>query len=166
MYEPTPTLKSLVHGIEVAMLTTVDSDGTLQSRPMYTQEVDANGTLWFFASRSSQQVSAGETWPLVNVTYAHPAKQRYVSICGHVSAVDDPERRRELWSDFARTCFKDGPDDPDLVLLRVDVEHLDFWEGPSNVLTRLIGFTTVMMASEEAPLGQHACMDDPFAPEL
>ena len=165
MFEATPTRKSLLHGLEVGMLCTVDVDGMLQSRPIYTREVDPNGTLWFYASRSSQQVTDGETGPLVNVVYGHPSLQRYVSVCGRVSIVDDEALRRVLWSDGARSTFKDGPDDQDLVLLRVDVTHVDYWEGPSNVLTRLIGFNAAPLPGE---LGfrRASGAEDPFAPEL
>jgi general stress protein 26 len=165
MYEPTPGLRALLQGIEIGMLATVDVDGTLRSRPVYTQAVDANGALWFYASRSSQPISH-ETWPLVNVVYAHPGRQRYVCVCGRISEVDDAERRREVWSDGVRAYFKDGPDDADLVLLRVDVEHVDYWDGPSNVLTRLIGFTGVMFAGDDPRLARRPPLEDPFAPEL
>jgi general stress protein 26 len=144
MYEVLPTLKTLLHGIAIGMLTTVEIDGSLQSRPMRTQAVDANGVLWFFASRSLHQASIEKSSPLVNVVYSHPGLARYVSVCGRVAAVDDAVRRRQLWSDCARSWFKDGPDDADLVLLRVDVEHVDYWEGQANVLTRLIGFSAAL----------------------
>ena len=41
-------LCGLIQQIPVAMLTIVDADGNLVSRPMSPMEVDRNGALWFF----------------------------------------------------------------------------------------------------------------------
>ncbi len=42
------TLRDMIKDIRIAMLTTVDEDGTLRSRPMGTQDVESDGDLWFF----------------------------------------------------------------------------------------------------------------------
>ncbi|RYD35018.1 MAG: general stress protein, partial [Myxococcaceae bacterium] len=39
-------LGKLIHGIKVAMMTTVDTDGSLRSRPMWTYDKDFDGELW------------------------------------------------------------------------------------------------------------------------
>jgi general stress protein 26 len=149
-----PTLKTLLDDIDVGMLTTVEPDGTLQSRPMQKQEVDEKGTLWFFASRSSHQVATEMQAPLVNVVFVNSGKQRYVSVSGRVSVVDDRAKRHALWSPPAKIWFKQGPDDPDLVLLRVDVDHADYWEAPSNIVTRMIGFAAAMVTGNEKLVGK------------
>jgi general stress protein 26 len=41
-------LGELIKGIRVAQLTTVEDDGSLRSRPMGTQDIEFDGTLWFF----------------------------------------------------------------------------------------------------------------------
>src|SRR5690606_30642051 len=43
-------LRELIKDIDIAMLTTVDEDGSLRSRPMGTQEAEFDGDLWFFTS--------------------------------------------------------------------------------------------------------------------
>jgi hypothetical protein len=50
-------LKELIENIEIAMLTTTDTDGTLRSRPLQTVGVEDDGTLWFFTSQSSPKVA-------------------------------------------------------------------------------------------------------------
>ena len=41
-------LAKMIEDIDFAMLTTVQPDGTLRSRPMSTQRAEFDGTLWFF----------------------------------------------------------------------------------------------------------------------
>ena len=46
-----------IKDIRIAMMTTVESDGTLHSRPMFTHEPQADGTLWFFTEQDSQKIN-------------------------------------------------------------------------------------------------------------
>ena len=55
--ERTRTVTELIKDQRLAMLTTTDPSGTLISRPMALQEVEFDGDLWFFASRSSRKVA-------------------------------------------------------------------------------------------------------------
>ena len=43
-------LRELISDIKVTMMTTIDQDGTLRSRPMNTEETD-DDVLWFFAGQ-------------------------------------------------------------------------------------------------------------------
>lgn len=49
-------LGELTKDIKFAMLTTVEPDGSLRSRPMATQQVEFDGDLWFFTGASSHKV--------------------------------------------------------------------------------------------------------------
>ena len=49
----------------IGMFTTTSPDGTLTSRPMALQQVEFDGDLWFFASRSSRKVAHLTTDPQV-----------------------------------------------------------------------------------------------------
>ena len=118
----------LIRGIKVAMLTTVAPDGGLHSRPMATQEVDFDGSLWFFTKASSPKVDEIRDDADVNLAYASPEDHRYVSLSGRATIVRDPDKARDLWHPSHRMWFPRGLDDPDLVLLRVDVRVAQYWD--------------------------------------
>jgi len=63
-------LAELIKDIDIAMLTTVDEDGTLRSRPMSTQEVEFDGDLWFLTSDDTAKVGEISRENRVNVSYA------------------------------------------------------------------------------------------------
>ena len=121
-------LDLMIRGIKVAMLTTCGPDGALHSRPMATLEADFDGVVWFFSHASSGKVDEIRTDAEVNLAYASPEDHRYVSLSGRASIVRDPEKMRELWSPAGRMWFAQGLDDPDLVLLRVDVRTAQYWD--------------------------------------
>jgi len=82
----------LASDIKFAMLTTVDADGELVSRPMAHQEVEADGDVWFFSSRDSRKVEHVQANPHVAVTLASTSS--WVSINGSAAVVEDVQRPR------------------------------------------------------------------------
>lgn len=162
-------LGKMIQGIRVAMLTTLDPDGVLRSRPMATQEVEFDGRLWFFTGKQSGKVTAIQNEQHVNVAYASPDDNRYVSIAGRASVLRDEKKIRELWTPAMRAWFPKGVDDPDISLIAVDVESAEYWESPSSTIVHLVGFTKAMLtgrrydASENhGRLDMHA--DKPSSP--
>lgn len=157
--DPVATLAELIHGIRFAMLTTTARDGSLHSRPMATQESRFDGDLWFFTGLASHKVEDILERPQVNVAFADPSRQRYVSVVGQAELVDDPARKRELWSPAMKAWFPGGIDDPDLGLLRVRPSQADFWTSPSSAVVRIVGFMQAVATGERTDLGRHEHLD-------
>ena len=133
-------LARVIRGIKVAMLTTVCADGTLHSRPMATQEAHFDGALWFFTSIDSPKVGEVQQESQVNVSYADPNDQRYVSVSGRARLVLDREKIEELWSPLYNVWFPKGLDDPQLALLRVDADKAEYWDSRSSSMMQIAGF--------------------------
>ena len=88
--EPHPSadldkLGELIDGIEIAMLTTHATDGSLVSRPLQTLKFDASGDLVFFTAADSRKLQDLQANPDVNLAYANPEEQVYVSVRGTAS---------------------------------------------------------------------------------
>ncbi len=131
-------LAKMIRGIKVAMLTTTAPDGTLRSRPMASQEADFDGTLWFFSQDSSEKTSEILQNPQVNASYVSTEEHHYVSFTGHASVVQAREKMQELWCPVYRAWFPRGLDDPELALLRVDVERAEYWDMLSSSMVNLL----------------------------
>ena len=79
-------IRELIKDIDFCMLTTVDESGDLHSRPMSSNgDVDRDGDIWFFTSASSHKVTEIGKLPKVNVSFADPDNQNYISISGTAS---------------------------------------------------------------------------------
>jgi general stress protein 26 len=131
------TLWSLIKGIHFAMFTTRQPDGQLHSRPMTTQNsrLDEDANLWFFMSRRGDPVADILADPAVNVAYADPGEDRYVSVSGNAAVIEDIAKKRQLWSRVAETWFPGGADDPDLALVRVRIAQANYWDvGESRLV--------------------------------
>jgi general stress protein 26 len=91
-------LADIVEDVRIGMLTTLEPDGRLRSRPLATLQLDAAGALWFFTSVSSPKVEEIEQHRQVNVSYANPESHDYVSISGTAILTRDRAKMRELWT--------------------------------------------------------------------
>lgn len=129
-------LWSLIRQIRVAMLTTETDDGSLRSRPMMTLQADG-ASLWFYTSRSAPKGEEIEDHHAVNLSFADPQSQLYVSVSGRARLVDDRTKIRALWNDYAKLFFPQGADDPDLTLLEVMVEGAEYWDSSQAAMRKL-----------------------------
>lgn len=131
-------LWALIKDIRFGMMTLRHGDGTLRARPMTTQngKDEQGGVLWFFASRRGEPAIDITGESDVNVCYADPGKDAYVSVAGTARIVEDPARRRALWSTFAKAWFPGGVDDPDLILIAVTIRHAEYWDVKASHLVQ------------------------------
>jgi general stress protein 26 len=149
-------LDELIKDIPVAMLTTADDDGSLRNRPMATQRVEFDGNLWFFTLAGAPKVDELQHHPQVNVSFADPERQYYVSVSGTATLVRDRQKMEELWSPWLRTWFPRGLDDPDLALLQVSVDTAEHWDAPSSTMVRLFGVVKATLTGQAPEPGDHA----------
>lgn len=122
--EAVETVRDLIKGIEVAMLTTLTDEG-LVSRPMKTQEVEFDGDLWFLTKENTDKYRQLRENPSVNVSYVGKS---YVSIRGTAELVDDRNKLKQFWNPAYGKFLDTSIDDPNLVLIKIKAEAAEYWE--------------------------------------
>lgn len=122
--EDIETLRELIKGIDTAMLTTATEEG-LVSRPMKTQEVEFDGDLWFFTKKETNKYDEILHNQDVNVAYVGKS---YVSVRGVAEVVEDLGKKKELWSKVYEKIMQTSYDDPNVILLKINVEAAEYWE--------------------------------------
>jgi general stress protein 26 len=151
-------LGELIEGIEVAMLTTHAADGSMVSRPLQTLELDASGNLVFFTAADSRKLEDLAANPDVNLAYANPKKQVYVSVRGTARIDRDRATIDALWSPMQKVFFPAGKHDPNLVVLRIRVRDAAYWESAGNFVARALDFAAGMLSHEPRDLGRHGTL--------
>ena len=149
-------LREMVKDIDFCMLTTLDENGELHSRPMSVNgNIDPNGDLWFFTNASSHKVTEISKLPKVNVSFADPDNQHYVSISGKAQLVRDRNKIDELWRPEFKMWFPEGKDDPQVALLRVNLEKAEYWDSPSSTIGYVLNFVSSLVTGKEADYGEN-----------
>ena len=123
---------------ETAVLTTRGPDGHYHARPMAVQGQEAGEAIWLATSRDSEKCRDIAHDPQVALSFhegAHGAD--YLSVSGRAELVDDRAKVRELWDAGWKPWFPDGPDQADLVLIKVVPEHVEYVDPPGGTLRSL-----------------------------
>jgi general stress protein 26 len=158
--DPIKKLRKLIKGIPVAMLTTSAADGSLRSRPMAAQADDYDGELWFLTRYHSPKSEEIQENQKVNVSYASPKNERFVSVSGTATLVRDPAKVKELWRGKYKAWFPEGKKDPELALLKVSVDRAEYWDGSD---ARMVDLSRVV-TTPAAPGRFSDRVEDPPAP--
>jgi general stress protein 26 len=151
-------LRDLIKDIRFAMFTTKHSNGHLHSCPMTTQDsrLEEENALWFFMSRSGAPVADIAADAAVNISYADPANDAYVSVSGNARVVEDQARKDALWTPMAKAWFAGGAADPDLALVRVAVVHASYWNVKESRVVQLFEMAKAAVTGKPPKdLGEH-----------
>ena len=156
------TLWTLIKDIKFGMLTHRHSDGHLHSTPLTTQnKADDEGTaLYFFISRKSEIAACIAKDGHVNVAYAHPGDDRYVSVSGHANIVEDQAKKDYLFTSFAKAWFPGGATDPNMALLQVNIGHAEYWDVKESKMVQLAKMAKAAITGEPPEkMGDHKEMN-------
>lgn len=137
-------LAELIRGIESAMLTTISPEGSMTSRPMLVQDFPFEGELWFYTHRESGKVEDIRADGRVCVAFMDPHSDRYISVSGTAEVIDDVWSIAPSWSHALERWFPRGPGDDDLALIKVDVEHAEYWDAPHGEMMERLEFKRPM----------------------
>ena len=139
-------------------MTTIDS-GHLRARPMSTQAAEFDSEVWFFTRDDSHKIEEIEKDNRVCLGYSKPDDQTYVSVSGRADMTKDRAKMEELWNPILKAWFPEGLDDPNICLMKVTIEHAEYWESPSGKLVQLFGFVKALATGQEADYGENKKID-------
>ena len=146
-------LEELIEDMRTAMLTTLKGD-QLRSRPMAKLKYEHGNVLWFFGSADSEKAHEIEADSHVNVVFSDESHNKYISISGRGSVIQDFAKAKELWTPFAKGWFE-GPEDPSLRLIRVDMESAEYWDAPSSKMVYIFNLLRSAMTGKEVGMGEN-----------
>ncbi len=144
-----------IKSIATCMMVTHDGERVV-ARPMRGIIRPEENAIWFFTDASTDKDSEISHDPRGCLTFADVHDQTYVCVSGHLHHMNDPARIRELWNEGADVYFPEGPDDPNVRLLRFTPEHGEYWDSPSSPIVLAIKFLQAKLSKEKPEMGENA----------
>lgn len=145
-------LSELIKEMTVAMLTTFNDAGMLDSRPMSPLEMDSEGDIWFFTEHDSSKTSYLST---ANLAFSNSSNSTYVSLSGRGEIHKNKEDIHRLWTVTAKPWFPEGPDSPNLALLKFIPNAAEYWDAPSSKTVRLFSLAASIISGKPVNMGDH-----------
>jgi general stress protein 26 len=140
---------NLIKPVSIAMMTTKGDDNYLHSRPMAAQNKDFDGkTLWFFASGDSPKCREIQKDCHANVTFMDSSKNTFVSFVGTVEICHEKQKMKELWDPSLSAWFPQSLDDPNICLLKFNVDGIEYWDSSSRRMIQLYGMAKAFLTGE------------------
>ena len=143
---PTQRVAELIKDFRFAMFTTRNANDRLVSHPLTVQEAEFDGDLWFLVSRSASLVADIAKDERVGISLS--SNESWVSLSGTAELVEDRAKVKELWSPTVEAWFTNGPDDPDVGLLKFSAESAEYWDSPGGKIASLFSFVKSKITGE------------------
>lgn len=130
-----PELAKKMADIDYLMLSTLTDNDQLAARPMSNNEdVDYDGTSWYFTWADARMVDDIRRDPSVGLAYqgkAHlfGAPPLFIAVEGKAELITDQAAFKEHWDDSMDRWFKQGPATPGIILIKVQAQRIHYWDG-------------------------------------
>ena len=108
-------------------------DGHDEGAVPMTAQLDehADHAIWFFTSRDHHFAAGGPA----TCTFAGKNHDLFARFQGTLSEETGRERFEAEWSNFVRAYFPGGKNDPNLLMLRMDLGAAEIWDADLGMLT-------------------------------
>ena len=123
----------LMKKIGFPMLVTRDGD-RLRARPMSAYLERENNAIYFLTDARRHKDEEIARNPGVNLSFADPGDQKYVSVTGTAVVSNDRAKIKQLFSTPAKAWWSSA-DDPNIRVLKVTPDDAEFWDSPGSVIS-------------------------------
>jgi len=130
-------IKEIAEKVNICLFATNLGVTPIAARPMSTNTVDADGTIWFFSGKDSDTNKEINKDSRVQLFYSNTASSEYLSLYGTATIVTDQKKVEELWSPINKTWFNDGTKDPNISLLKITPQEGHYWDTKHNKVVQM-----------------------------
>jgi general stress protein 26 len=125
----------LIKKIGFAMLVTRDGD-KLRARPMSAYLERDNNAIYFLTDARRHKDEEIARNPNINLSFANPSDQKYVSLTGTAVVSNDRAKIKQLFSTPAKAWW-DSAEDPNIRVLKVTPDDAEFWDSPGSIISHV-----------------------------
>ena len=149
-------LIEMIKDVRICMLITNEKNAeNLSGRPMSISKIDDDGSMWFFTKASSYKVEEIEESKKVSIAITNESSNNYLMIHGSATLVNDKIKMKELYSSILKAWFPLGLDDPDMTLIKVTPNEVNYWDSSSSKMVVLFNIIKAIVTGKEYAEGEH-----------
>lgn len=134
MSDETERVWDIMEKEHVCMMVTRDG-AELRGRPMGAMPDRDEGVVWFVTDARAHKDEELRSTPQACISFE--SGNTYLSVSGHAEVLRDTAKLKEIWNTAVDAWFPDGPEDPNVRLLRFEPHNAEYWDGPSSVVAGL-----------------------------
>jgi general stress protein 26 len=151
---PLSRVWDIIEQAGVGMLTTRFTGG-LRARPLEARTDRNTGTIWFVIDSRGTKDDEIDADDDIGLVFIDEDTRAYLSITGSASVICDRAKAREIWKKTDDVWWPDGPDDPNVRVLRVEPITAELWDGPASATVAAFEFAKARMTGDKPNLGEN-----------
>jgi general stress protein 26 len=129
--------------------------GGLRARPLEARPDRDAEVIWFLTDVRGLKDDEADADPNVCLTFVYPDEKVYLSITGKASSGRDPEQAKRLWNHEQQVWWPGGPEDPNLLVMKVEPERAEMWDGPASSAVAAFEFAKARLSGTKPDLGEN-----------
>lgn len=110
---------------------------TAHSMPMTAQFGARHGPIWFYGSRSSRLVEGLTSTNDAMAQYVGEGHKVFACMSGMLTIDNNPAIIDKFWSNTVEAWYPQGKSDPDLVMLRFDLDNIEIWQADVSIMGKI-----------------------------
>jgi general stress protein 26 len=128
-------LSTILQSFDVCMMTTIDNNGEINSRPMLqNKEAEYDGYLYFFSREDTRKVRDLNDIPTISLTYQDKENTMFLQAHGEGEIVHSPAEMAPHWDKKLDTWWHEREYTPGMCMMRVKVSWLRYWYQGKDVV--------------------------------
>jgi general stress protein 26 len=143
----------IIEKVGVCMLTTQFAKG-LRARPLEARPDRAADVIWFVTDLRSGKEHEIEVEHDVGLVFVDANENAYLSITARAEVRRDRAKTAEIWKK-TDDMWWDGPDDPNVCVLRVQPLAAELWDGPASAAVAAFEFAKARLTGKQPNLGEN-----------
>jgi general stress protein 26 len=145
------------HIIEKASICMVTTrfEGGLRARPLEARPNRDESTIWFLIDKRGLKDDEVKSCPEVCLTFVYPKEKVYLSVTGRAFVSRNSRRAEQLWNEEQRMWWPAGPLDPNLLVMRVELDRAEMWDGPASSAVAAFEFAKARLTGKKPNLGEN-----------
>ena len=135
--EAVEKIKKITDDTRTTMFCTNLGARPFSTTPMAVQQVEADGSIWFFSGKDSDRNADLEREPEAQLIWSTDENQEYLSLYGEARVLYDRQKAEQLWDPQVKVWFQEGPTDPNLSLIHFKPASGYYWDTQHGKLVSL-----------------------------
>jgi len=127
-------ISSLLSEIDICLIWSRGLSADLHRRPMTHKYGSIESGLWFFLPADFHIVEFYRDSPVVTVAVSNPTTKKCAALAGRATISSDKQTMSHFSADKKAAILPPGIQHTSLVLLKIEIDQMDFWEWPDGTL--------------------------------
>ena len=137
--------RETIDKVPLCFAITVAENGEANARVVQTGKLRDDWSVGFMTERYCRKVLEIERTGRLTLAYQYDPEKSYVTLIGRPVIIDDVALKRSVWNPNADRWHPGGPDDPNVVIVRLITERIEIWSSGRDVMPEPKGFSAAVL---------------------